>query len=63
MRDLKTEQHASLILAEKAEAGTMKITKRALYEELDERLQQLASNFHIYPRNEYFKRARALFNF
>jgi len=63
MQDLKTEQHAALILAEKLEAGTMKITKRALYEELDERLQQLVTNFHVYPRNEYFKKARALFNF
>ncbi len=41
----------------------MKIAKRALYEEIDERLQNLAANFYLYPRQEYFKRARALFNF
>jgi hypothetical protein len=63
MQDLKTEQHAASILAEKAEASALKITKRALYEELDERLQQLIGDFHIHLRNEYFKRARALFNF
>ena len=50
-------------MVEKAEAGTMKITKRALYEELDERLQQLIGNFSVCPRSEYFKKARALFNF
>ncbi len=64
MQDLKIEQYVSLILAGKVEAGTMKITKRGgLYEEMDERLQQLIVNFHIYPGNEYFQRARALFNF
>ncbi len=63
MQDLKTEQHATSILAEKAEAGTLKITRRALYEEIDERLQQLIGDFHIHPRNGYFQRARALFNF
>ncbi len=63
IHDLKTEQHATLIFAEKAESGTIKIIKRALYEEIDERLQNLVANFNIYPRNEFFKRARALFNF
>jgi hypothetical protein len=63
MQDLKTEQHAASILAEKAEAGTLTITRRALYDEIDERLRQLIGDFHIHPRNEYFKRARALFNF
>ena len=61
--DLKTEQHANIIFAEKAEAGTVKLTKRPLYNEIDERLQYLITNFHIYIRKEYFKRARALFNF
>jgi hypothetical protein len=41
----------------------MKIARRALYEEIDEQLQNLVANFHIYPRKEYFKRARGLFNF
>ena len=63
MKDLQVEQHASVILVEKAEAGTMKIIRRALYEELDEKLQQLVASFNICPRNEYFKKARALFNF
>jgi hypothetical protein len=63
IEDLRTEQHASLVFAEKAVAGSMKITKRAIYEEIDERLQALAANFHVYPRSEYFSRARALFNF
>jgi len=61
--DLKTEQHANIIFAEKAEAGTIKIVKRALYEEIDEQLQNLVANFNLYPRKEYFKKARALFNF
>ncbi|CAF3873782.1 unnamed protein product [Rotaria sordida] len=43
IHDLKTEQHANLIFAEKAEAGTIKIVKRALYEEIDEQLQNLTS--------------------
>ena len=61
--DLKTEQHANIIFAEKAEAGTIKIVKRALYEEIDEQLQNLVAHFNIYPRKEYFKKVRALFNF
>jgi predicted metal-dependent phosphoesterase TrpH len=63
IHDLKTEQYAALIFAEKAESGIVKIVKRTLYEEIDERLQNLVANFNIYPRNEFFKRARALFNF
>ena len=63
LHDQRIEQHATLISAEKAERGTMKITKRALYEELDEELQILIAHFDVYPRQEYFKRARALFNF
>jgi hypothetical protein len=63
IQDLKTEQHANLIFAEKEEAQTMKITKLILYEEIDEQLQHLIANFHIYLRKEDFKEARALFNF
>ncbi len=63
LHDLKAEQHDNLIYAEQGESGIMKIIKRALYEEIDEQLQNLIINFHIYPRKEYFKRARALFNF
>jgi hypothetical protein len=55
MQDLKTESRAASILAEKAEAGTLKITKRTLYEEIDERLQQLIGDFHIHPRNRIFQ--------
>jgi hypothetical protein len=49
MQDLKTEQHAASILAEKAETDTLKIKKRVLYEEIDELLQQLIGDFHISP--------------
>ncbi|CAF1391294.1 unnamed protein product [Adineta ricciae] len=63
IHDIKTEQHANLIFAEKAESGKMEIVKRTLYEDIDEQLQNLVANFYIYPRKEYFKRARALFNF
>lgn len=52
IQDLKTEQHANLIFAEKAEAETMKITKLILYEEIDEQLQHLIANFRIYPRKK-----------
>jgi urease accessory protein UreH len=57
------EQHASLILGEQLQAGLVKITKRVKYELTDEKLQILASTFDVIPRNIYFKRARALFNF
>jgi hypothetical protein len=52
IQDLKIEQHANLIFAEKAEAETMKITKLILYEEIDEQLQHLIANFRIYPRKK-----------
>ena len=54
VHDLKTEQHANLIFAEKLEARTIKITKRAPYEEIDEQLPKLVSNFHTYPRKKSF---------
>lgn len=57
------EQHATLIMGEQLQAGRMKIRKRAKYEQLDEQLQELVSSFHSIPRDLYFKRARALFNF
>ncbi len=63
IHDLKTEQHATLIFAEQAEAGTSKIVKRTIYEEIDERLQNLVADYNLYPQDEYFKRARALFSF
>ncbi|CAF4812022.1 unnamed protein product, partial [Rotaria magnacalcarata] len=57
--DLKTEQHANIIFAEKAGAGTIKIVQRVLYEEIDEQLQNLVATFNIYPQKEYFKKVRA----
>ena len=57
------EQHANLIMAEKLQAGQVKLRKRAQYELLDEKLQQLVSSFDLITRDMYFKRARALFNF
>ncbi|CAM4761066.1 unnamed protein product [Rotaria magnacalcarata] len=61
--DSRIEQHSNLILAEQLEAGIVKTRKRIKYEMLNEQLQQLASNFYLLPRDIYFKRARALFNF
>ncbi|CAF3351816.1 unnamed protein product [Rotaria socialis] len=61
--DLRIEQHSNLILAEQLEAGVVKTRKRIKYEMLNEQLQQLASNFYLLPRDIYFKKARALFNF
>ena len=61
--DLKTEQHANLIFSERAEVGVSKLTKRVIYEEMDEQLQALIRSFHTYTIEEYFKKARALFNF
>ncbi len=57
------EQHASLIMGEKLQAGQVKLRKRTKYEHLDAQLQQLVSSFHVITRDMYFKRARALFNF
>ena len=57
--DLKTEQHANIIFAEKAEAGTIKIVKRALYEEIDEQLQNPVANFNIYPRKRIFQESQS----
>jgi hypothetical protein len=57
------EQHASLIMGGKLQAGQVKLRKREKYERLDEQLQQLVSTFHFITRDMYFKRARALFNF
>ncbi|CAF4133711.1 unnamed protein product, partial [Rotaria magnacalcarata] len=61
--DLQMEQHATLVMAEQLQAGLAKKVKRVKYELLDEQLQQLASSFDLIPRDLYFKRARALFNF
>jgi hypothetical protein len=36
----------------------MKIVKPILYEEIDEQ-QDLIANFHMHPREEYLKRAKA----
>ncbi|CAF4181390.1 unnamed protein product, partial [Rotaria sordida] len=63
IKDLKMEQHATLITAERLEAGLVKLTKRVKYGQMDKQLQNLITTFHTKPRNEYFKRARALFNF
>jgi len=43
--------------------GHIQIIKPALYEEIDEQLQDLIANSHIHPREEYFKGANPLFNF
>ena len=63
IKDLQTEKYATLILGEQLQAGLVKIKKRIKYELIDEKLQILASTFHVIPRDIYFKRARALFNF
>ncbi|CAM4842293.1 unnamed protein product, partial [Rotaria magnacalcarata] len=63
IKDLQMEQHATLVMAEQLQAGLAKKVKRVKYELLDEQLQQLASSFDLIPRDLYFKRARALFNF
>ncbi|CAF4772830.1 unnamed protein product [Rotaria socialis] len=63
IKDLQMEQHATLVMAEQLQAGLVKKVKRVKYELLDEQLQQLASSFDLIPRDLYFKRARALFNF
>ncbi|CAF4541237.1 unnamed protein product, partial [Didymodactylos carnosus] len=63
INDLQVEQHANLIMAEKLEAGLVKLTKRAAYEQMDEQLEQLMTTFNINTRKEYFKRASAFFNF
>jgi hypothetical protein len=57
------EQHATLILGEQLQAGLVKLNKWVKYELIDEKLQILASTFYVIPRDIYFKRARALFNF
>ena len=66
-RRFKTEQHVNLIMAEKLQAGQVKLKKRAKYKLLDEQLQQMVSSFHLMIRNMYFKRvtkrARAQFIF
>ncbi len=63
IKDLQMEQHVTLILAEQLQAGLVKLKKRVKYEFIDEKLQILASTFYVIPRDIYFKRARALFNF
>ncbi|CAF2997181.1 unnamed protein product [Rotaria sp. Silwood2] len=63
IKDLQMEQHANLIMAERLDAGIVKLTKRIEYEQMDEQLQSLAASFSTITRKEYFKRARALFNF
>ncbi|CAF3411286.1 unnamed protein product [Rotaria sp. Silwood1] len=51
IKDLKTEQHATLIMAEQLRSGSMKLRRRAKYELIDEQLQQLASSFYIITRD------------
>ncbi len=63
IKDLQTEQHATLILAEQLQAGLVKLKRRIKYEFIDEKLQILALTFYVIPRDIYFRRARALFNF
>jgi hypothetical protein len=63
IKDLQIEQHANSIVAEKLQAGQVKLRKRAQWELLDEKLQQLVSSFDLIIRDMHFKRARALFNF
>jgi hypothetical protein len=36
IKDLQMEQHASLIMAERLEAGLIKLTKCLVYEQIDE---------------------------
>lgn len=62
IQDLKTEQHANLIFAEGADAGVSKSTKRLFYEEMNEQLQLLIHSFHTCRIEEFFKKARRLFN-
>jgi hypothetical protein len=40
-----------------------KIIKRTLYDEIHAQLRDLIANFHINPREEYFKRVRTLLTF
>jgi hypothetical protein len=63
IKDLQMEEHATLILAEKLKAGLVKLKKRVKYEFIDEKLQILVSTFYVIPRDIYFTRVRALFNF
>ena len=60
---LKLNNMPILFLVKNLKLRTMKIAKRAPYEEIDEQLPNLVSNFHTYPRKKYFKKARAIFNF
>jgi hypothetical protein len=50
-------------MAERLQAGLVKLARRAAYEYLDEQLQQLVASFHLKTVDMYFKSARALFNF
>ncbi len=43
------------------EAGTIKITKPAFYEEIDEQLQNLVANFYTYPIEKNISRKPELY--
>ena len=61
--NLQMKQHANLTMAERLEAGVVKLTKRAEYKQMDEQLQSLATNFSTITRKEYFKSAGTLLHF
>jgi hypothetical protein len=50
-------------MGEMLEAGLVKFTQRAAYEQMNEKLQHLITTFHSATRRESFKRARSWFNF
>ena len=59
--DLKTEQHVNLIFVEKAEAGTLKVSKHASYAEIDEQLQNLVSSFAYISSKRIFQKNPELY--
>ena len=63
IKDLQMEQRANLIMAERLEAGVVKLIKCAEYEQMDEQLQSLTTSFSTITRKECFKSARISFHF
>ncbi|CAF1387158.1 unnamed protein product [Didymodactylos carnosus] len=63
IQDIKKEQHSTQILIEKFESGSMKLSRRAKYEKIDQKLQHLVTQYNIMSKAEYFKHLRILFNF
>ena len=62
-RRANKSQHATLILGEQPQASLVKLKKQIKYRLIDENVQILASTFSIIPKDIYFKRATAPFNF